>query len=376
MASHDMTEWFSIQKLSDGERAALLLITEVLLAEPGTLLLIDEPERHLERSISAPLLSSLFALRNDCAFVVSTHDIELVTAMPMHPIMLLRAVDVQNNVVASWDFDLLDDAQDIPDDMRRIVLGSRRKIVFSEGAPETLDQPIYSALFPGVSIRSVGSNGDVEAAVNGLRNTVTEHWVEAFGIVDRDQKLEEGADIVALEAGGIYALSVHSVEALYYGERARTAVANYQCPIYGGDPAALLPSVDKACLALLSNPDVQRNLVSYRVAGRLRGAVLGQLPSRREIATGVATPSTVSIDPKIDDDLAALQALVSSDDIEAIFKHYKIRETGVRATIARMLHCTGQRQYEALVVHLLKTDAAFSDAMRADFGALSGELSA
>ena len=58
------------------------------------------------------------------------------------------------------------------------------------------------------------------------------------------------------------------------------------------------------------------------------------------------------------------------------FKHYKIRETGVRATIARMLHCTGQRQYEALVVHLLKTDAAFSDAMRADFGALSGELSA
>jgi hypothetical protein len=39
----------------------------VLTAKPGTLLIIDEPDRHLHRSIVSPLLSSLFARRRDCA---------------------------------------------------------------------------------------------------------------------------------------------------------------------------------------------------------------------------------------------------------------------------------------------------------------------
>ena len=66
---------YSVAELSDGERNAFLIAADVLTAEPGTLLLIDEPERHLHRAITAPLLSLLFEHRKDCAFIISTHDV-------------------------------------------------------------------------------------------------------------------------------------------------------------------------------------------------------------------------------------------------------------------------------------------------------------
>ncbi len=68
---------YSIAELSDGERNALLIAAAILTAKAGSLILIDEPERHLHRSIISPLLTHLFARRDDCAFVVSTHEVLL-----------------------------------------------------------------------------------------------------------------------------------------------------------------------------------------------------------------------------------------------------------------------------------------------------------
>ena len=57
---------YSIAELSDGERNAILIGTSVLTAEPGAVIIIDEPERHLHRSIASPLMSTLFQRRSDC----------------------------------------------------------------------------------------------------------------------------------------------------------------------------------------------------------------------------------------------------------------------------------------------------------------------
>ena len=75
-------EQYDIAQMSDGERNAVILAANVLTVNPGTVLLIDEPERHLHRSIIEPLLSALFAHREDCAFIVSTHELALPMANP------------------------------------------------------------------------------------------------------------------------------------------------------------------------------------------------------------------------------------------------------------------------------------------------------
>ena len=82
---------FSIAQMSDGERAATIMAANVLTVQPGTTLLIDEPERHLHRSIIEPFLSALFAKRQDCAFVISTHEIALPIANPSANVVILRS---------------------------------------------------------------------------------------------------------------------------------------------------------------------------------------------------------------------------------------------------------------------------------------------
>jgi len=91
MASKAGSAPYSIAHLSDGERNALLIAANVLTAKAGTLVLVDEPERHLHRSIISPLLTQLFRKRKDCAFVVSTHDVLLPLDNPSARTLLIRS---------------------------------------------------------------------------------------------------------------------------------------------------------------------------------------------------------------------------------------------------------------------------------------------
>jgi len=58
LARHPQGMPFSIVQMSDGERNAMIIAGHVITAEPGTVFLIDEPERHLHRSITQPFLSA------------------------------------------------------------------------------------------------------------------------------------------------------------------------------------------------------------------------------------------------------------------------------------------------------------------------------
>ena len=124
---------FSIAQMSDGERNAALIAATVLTVEPGTTLLIDEPELHLHRAIIEPFLSALFEQRTDCAFVVSTHEIALPMAHPSARVLLVRSCEWHGNTAKVWDVAVLDPTEDLPEELKRAILGARRRIVFVEG---------------------------------------------------------------------------------------------------------------------------------------------------------------------------------------------------------------------------------------------------
>lgn len=68
---------YPINRMSDGEKSAVLLAAEIISSPEGRIFIIDEPERHLHRSISAALVEGVIADRPDCHFVVVTHDLDL-----------------------------------------------------------------------------------------------------------------------------------------------------------------------------------------------------------------------------------------------------------------------------------------------------------
>ena len=135
---------YSIAELSDGERNALLIIADVLTAPENILFLIDEPERHLHRSIVSPLLNTLLAYRDDCAFVISTHDISLPIDQEKCSALLVRSYSHNPKY---WNIDYLDKVESLDEEIALAVLGSRKVLLFIEGDnSSSLDLQIYQLL--------------------------------------------------------------------------------------------------------------------------------------------------------------------------------------------------------------------------------------
>ena len=108
--------------MSDGERNATILAATVLTVEPGTVLLIDEPERHLHRAIIEPFLSALFRQREDCTFVVSTHEIALPIVNPDVSVLMVRSCEWNGDTAKSWDVAVLDPNTELPEELKRAIL--------------------------------------------------------------------------------------------------------------------------------------------------------------------------------------------------------------------------------------------------------------
>lgn len=111
---------YSISRMSDGEKNALLIAANILTAPKNTLFIIDEPERHLHKSIVVPFLSELFSLRKDCSFVISTHEIELPNEVGASKIILLKNVihHMEPSGKKSYEYDIIENYSEVPEEYK------------------------------------------------------------------------------------------------------------------------------------------------------------------------------------------------------------------------------------------------------------------
>jgi len=211
---------FGIDKMSDGERAALILISTVILAGQGQTITVDEPERHMHRSVSSPLLRELFRRRSDLIWIVVTHDVALLRDFSDAKLLVLYDFDG-----AGWRFDLLESTHELPDEMVDAIYGAREKVLFVEGDDErSLDQPLYQILFPDTTIKPRGSCNEVQRSVEALNSVGSLNSMEARGLVDADNRNDEAS----LSNAGIAVLGVYAIESLYFHPLVVTAVAEIQ----------------------------------------------------------------------------------------------------------------------------------------------------
>lgn len=365
-------EGYSIAELSDGERNAFLIAADVLTAKPGTLILVDEPERHLHRSIISPLLRLLFDRRGDCIFIVSTHELMLPLDTPKAPTLLVRGCEYQGKNVRAWTADLLAPGAAINDALKGDILGSRRKMIFVEGTSQSLDMPLYSILFPQVSVVPKNGCREVEHAVRGLRGARDIHWISAWGIVDNDQRSVE--DVKRLKEAGISALSHYSVESLYYHPKIINCIAERQAVIIGGDAISLAQlAITNAIVAVKAQRD---HLVKSAVLRSARNKVLERLP----ICKNIKSEPTL----RIEVDLAALQAaeekrfdtLISAGDWDGLLTRYPLRASSAFDRIVNGLKVIDQATYQGAVLKLLQENSAAVSDLRSLLGDLYANVTA
>jgi ABC-type lipoprotein export system ATPase subunit len=363
---------YSIAELSDGERNALLIAANVLTVQEGTLILIDEPERHLHRSIISPLLTLLFSKREDCAFVVSTHDVMLPLDNPSARTLLIRGCTYNGSSVNAWDTDLVSPGTEIDDDLKKDILGGRRKLLFVEGTETSLDKPLYSLVFPNVSIVAKSSCRDVEDAVSSIRDSKDLHWLHAFGIIDNDGRTE--SDINRLKDKGIYALSVFSVESIYYHPTVQHFVAERHAAVTGNNFSISLDNATTDAIEEIRR-HVQR--LSERVAEKVvREKVFEHLPRRQDIATGLPIEVTINVADAVNEERGRLQNLLEAGNLEQIISRYPIRETSALGIIVNRLGFQNRAQYEGAVRTLLFDNDQALNFVKSLFGTLESDIAA
>ena len=210
---------YNSSEMSDGERVIFYLIGQCLAAPKNGIIVIDEPELHLHKSVQAPLWDAIEKLRDDCLFVYLTHDVDFAASKVEAKRVWLKSFDGQN-----WKWEIIADDDNLPDDLLIEVLGSRKPVVFVEGENGSFDVSLYRELLFNFLVIPRGSCSQVIQSVKALKANPQIHHLDVYGLIDRDRRVQ--AEITKLEQGSIYVLKVAEVENLFCTKEVLEIVSN------------------------------------------------------------------------------------------------------------------------------------------------------
>lgn len=207
--------------MSDGERAIFYLIGQVVAAAPDSLIIFDEPELNIHRSIMSRLWDELEAARPDCAMVFISHDLEFVASREGQKYVLR-----DYSPASGWTIEAVPEDTGFSEETTTLILGSRKPVLFVEGQGGSLDQVIYRACYPDWTVIPRGSCEEVIHAVATFRANAALTRVTCAGIVDADAY--DATEIKILQARGIAALPVSEIENIFLLPSVVEAIARFE----------------------------------------------------------------------------------------------------------------------------------------------------
>jgi hypothetical protein len=203
------SEQYDASQLSDGERVIFYLIGQVLLTRPNSLVVVDEPELHVNRAILAKLWDAIEAARKDCAFIYLTHDIEFTVTRRSASKFALHSYSLSRGS-EQWELEPIPADTGIPEDVITRIAGSRLPVLFIEGDDGSLDAALYRRAYPEFTTIPVGSCENVIHSVASFARHGPFHRLGCAGIIDADSRHQtQEAQLAALN---VKVLSVSEVE--------------------------------------------------------------------------------------------------------------------------------------------------------------------
>ena len=205
------TQKYNAAEMSDGERVIFYLIGQCLCAPLDGVIIIDEPELHLHRSIQAKLWDEIEAERRDCLFIYLTHDLDFATSRTDAKKIWLESYDG-----AQWNWCEVPESDEIPEELLLNLLGSRKPILFVEGEKSSLDHFVYRTLYPKETVISCGGCSQVIQATLSFTALRHLHNNTCRGIVDLDHRCDN--EVEYLKTKNVTVLRVSEVENLFLTE--------------------------------------------------------------------------------------------------------------------------------------------------------------
>jgi len=324
-APHDAPEKvYNASEMSDGERVIFYLVGECLCAPKNAIIVIDEPEMHLHKSLVDKLWDLIEAKRQDCLFVYLTQDIDFAVSRKNAAKICLKDYDGE-----SWDWYEVPEDKGVPEDIYLKILGSRRPVLFIEGEQESLDVEVYKLAYPDFLVVPLGSSEKVIEAVKSFKSLSLLHYVQAVGIIDRDYRTEP--EIESLRQSGVQVLDVAEVENLFLLESVLQEVSGRLCT---PDARTLINKIKEFVLQVFENQKDRHALqVTAHAVSRHLGKFNGRAASFEELEERYRT-HTNFLDLRKLYEKAKTQAdrLIEAQDYEGVLLHFNhkglVKEVG------------------------------------------------
>lgn len=342
------------KNMSDGERVALYLLGQCLCAPANSIIIIDEPELHLHRSLMDKLWNKIEEICPNKTFVYITHDLDFA-ASRAGAIKLW----IQKYADGGWSWAEVPYDEAIPEALILELIGNRKPILFCEGDRGGLDHTVYQICYPHLHVAPRGGSEKVVEATKALKENSALHTLSARGIVDRDVRTQEECD--ALISKGVEVLELAEVENLFCLEAVVRQVASKLLL----DPDATVVTVREFIGAAMSvelelhivmraERRIRYHLATYSTASSNEiGLVTGveQLLAGLDVASFVAEARTT------------LSSALESEDLNQMLRLYNRKSIA-----ARISTCFGLKhgEYPDLVIRALKgaDGASFVEAIR------------
>jgi energy-coupling factor transporter ATP-binding protein EcfA2 len=214
---------YSATSLSDGEKQALAILADLaILAEPRSLILVDEPELNLHPLLAASLWGAIENDLPEAVFIYATHSLGFAMRRGVNRVI---AVSNRNSSMEIGDPSSLDPAE------LRPFLGSipailtASKVLVVEGDDASFDKPFYQWLTGHeVEIVPIGNCWDVHAATSrtGIWTRLTA-GLKIAGLIDRDYRSDE--TLSRLTCKTCSPLELHEAESYLCDPRLLAALA-------------------------------------------------------------------------------------------------------------------------------------------------------
>ena len=350
--AEDTISEYPASDMSDGERVIFYLIAQALLAQPDTILIFDEPELHINKSVLAKLWDQIESARPDCVFLYITHDVDFASSRRAATKFALRAY--RKLPSEAWDIELVPEGVHLPDDMIATIIGSRRPVLFVEGDGGSLDSALYRRVYANFTVIPVGSCDQVIHTVAAFTARPELHRVGCAGLVDADGRTDREAS--NLEAKGVYRLPVSEVENLLLlpGVFLALAASLQFTPQDGQTKLTALRTVvlnrasqqiDEVCLRYTKRRvDAQMKKIG------LSGPDISALDTAFREAAAALVPSDIFQEAK-----SSLMEAINSHDYEKVLLAYDNK--GLLSEAARQLGFS-QKAFEEFVGRALRSDAS------------------
>ncbi|GAB3579542.1 OLD family protein [Hymenobacter daeguensis] len=334
------------KEMSDGERVSLYLIGHCLAAKANSIIIVDEPELHLHKSLMSNLWSQVESARQDCQFIYITHDLEFASSRTKATKIWVKSFSANS----TWDWQIVPEVEEIPEELVLQIVGSRKPILFVEGEKGSYDYELFQYIFPQFTILPRGGGSKVIESTKALRGNASLHTIEAWGLVDRDYKTSE--EIAGLEQNHIRVCDVAEVENLLLIPELIALVAKHQGY---QDPTEFIDATTNFVITHLER-EFEKEVsytssleINYRL-NAFNKKKLGLADIKQAVAD---LASTIDVDAIYERHRALYQRIIDTRDLRAALRHYTNK--GLLPNMSNILHL-GRGEYDKLIIRLLKTD--------------------